>query len=151
VLLSEQICPLQWITLSSTPEEYLVLEYSIMKSDGILVLEPRAPLTKEDFCGLSAAADLYLSKHATLRGVLIHSQAFPGWKNFGGFAAHLRFVRDHHEKVVRVAVVTDSPLADIAESLGKHFISAEVKHFPYLDKAKALDWLKATQSAGASA
>lgn len=128
-----------------------MLDYSILQSEGILVLEPQAPLTKEDFSGPSTAADRYLSDHARLHGVLIHSKAFPGWKDFGGFAAHMRFVREHHKKVARVAVVTDSALVGILESLGKHFVSAEVKHFPYLDKAKALDWLKATQNTGVAA
>ncbi len=125
-----------------------MLDYSLLMPEGILVLEPQAPLSKEDFSGLGTAADLYLSNHATLRGVLIHSKAFPGWEDFAGFAAHMRFVREHHEKVARVAVATDSPLAGILESLGKHFISAQVKHFSYEDKAKALDWLKAAQGTG---
>ncbi|MEO8542997.1 MAG: STAS/SEC14 domain-containing protein [Burkholderiaceae bacterium] len=120
-----------------------MLDFSIQLPEGILVLEPQAPLTKEDFSGPGAAADAYLSDHAQLRGVLIHSKAFPGWKDFAGFATHMRFVRDHHQKVARVAVVTDSALAGILESLGKHFISAKVKHFPYRDQSKALDWLKA--------
>ncbi|MEO8385767.1 MAG: STAS/SEC14 domain-containing protein [Betaproteobacteria bacterium] len=125
-----------------------MLDYSILLPEGILVLEPQAPLTKGDFGALSTAADLYLSNHDKLRGVLIHAKTFPGWEDFGGFTAHLRFVREHHEKVERVAVATDSPLAGLLESLGKHFISAEVKHFPYMDKAKALDWLKATPGLG---
>ena len=120
-----------------------MLDYSIMKPEGIVVLKPRAPLSKEDFAGLTAAVDSYLSDHAKLRGVLIQSKQFPGWENFGGFTAHMHFVRDHHKKVERVAVVTDSPVAGIAESLGKHFTSAEVKRFPFPDDAKALDWLKA--------
>jgi hypothetical protein len=128
-----------------------MLDYSILKPAGILVLEPHAPLTKEDFKGLGAAADLYLCSHDKLRGVLIHSKAFPGWEDFGGFSAHLRFVREHHKKVARVAVVTDSPLAGIVELLGKHFISAEVKHFSYPEKAKALNWLKATLNVEVSA
>ena len=128
-----------------------MLDFSILTPEGILVLEPKAPLTKEDFSALGTAVDLYLSSHAKLRGVLIHAKAFPGWENFGGFATHMRFVRDHHEKVERVAVVTDSPLAGMVASLGKHFISAEVKHFPYLDVAKALDWLKSTRVTGVPA
>jgi hypothetical protein len=38
--------------------------------------------------------------------------------------------------------VTDSHFAGIAEALGKHFISADVRHFPYSDDVKALEWLK---------
>lgn len=120
-----------------------MLDYSIMKPEGILVLKPRAPLSKEDFAGLSAAVDSYLSDHAKLRGLLIHAQRFPGWESFGGFTAHMHFVREHHKKVERIAVVTDSPVAGIAQSLAKHFTSAEVRHFPFADDAKALEWLKA--------
>ena len=54
----------------------------------------------------------------------------------------MHFVREHHKKVERVAVVTDSPFAAVAESLGKHFTSAEVRHFPFSEDVKALDWLK---------
>lgn len=117
-----------------------MLDYSIMKPEGILVLKPQAPLNKEDFVGLSAAVDSYLSDHSKLHGVLIHTKGFPGWENFGGFTAHMHFLREHYKKVERVAIVTDSHIADIAESLG-HFTSTELKHFPFVEDSKALDWL----------
>ena len=119
-----------------------MLDYSIMDAEGILVLKPHAPLSKEDFNGLGAVVDAYLSDHAKLHGVLIRTRDFPGWENFGGFAAHMHFVREHHKKVERVAIVTDSQIAGIAESLAKHFTSAEIRHFPFADDVKALDWLK---------
>ena len=128
-----------------------MLDYSIMNQEGILVLKPRAPLTKEDFNGLSAAVDAYLAAHAKLRGVLVHTEVFPGWENFGGFTAHMHFVAEHHKLVERVAVVTDSHLAEVAESLGKHFTSAEVRHFPFTDYDQALDWLGTAKSAKSTA
>jgi len=42
----------------------------------------------------------------------------------------------------RLAVVTDSQVAGMAEAFAKHFTSAEVKHFPFTDDVKALDWLR---------
>jgi hypothetical protein len=120
-----------------------MLNYSIMKPEGILLLTPSAPLSKEDFGGLSADVDAYLSGHAKLHGLMIHAKGFPGWEGFGGFTAHMHFVREHHKQVERIAVVTDSPLAGVAELLGKHFTSAEVRHFPFADDAKALEWLQA--------
>jgi len=126
-----------------------MLDYSIMQQEGILVVKPRGPLTKEDFSGLAAAADSYLSDHGKLHGVMVQAKGFPGWENFGGFTAHMHFVRDHHKKVERVAIVTDSPVAGVAESLGKHFTSAEVRHFAFPDDKKAMDWLmSASGSAG---
>lgn len=121
-----------------------MLDYSIVKPQGILVLKPDAPLSKSDFGDLSAAVDSYLATHEMLKGVLIHAKGFPGWENFGSFTAHMHFVREHQKKVRRVAVVTDSYFAGIVESLGNHFASAEIKHFPYSDDEKALDWLQAT-------
>ena len=119
-----------------------MLDYSIMKPECILVLKPQAPLSEADFGGLSAAVDSYLSDHSKLQGVLIHVKGFPGWVSFGGFAAHMHFVSEHHKKVGRVAVATDCHLADMAESLGKHFSSAEIRHFPFSDDEAASNWLE---------
>jgi hypothetical protein len=124
--------------------EIHMLDYSIMKPEGILVLEPHTPLSKEDFGGLSAAVDSYLSDHDELHGVFIQARRFPGWENFGGFTAHMHFIRDHHKKIKRLAIVTDSLISGLAESLGKHFTSAEVRHFDFDDRDAALNWLKTT-------
>jgi hypothetical protein len=118
-----------------------MLDYTVMKPEGILVLKPQAPLSREDFSGVTAAMNGYLSDHEKLHGVMIQAKEFPGWKNFEGFSAHLQFIRENHEKVERIAVVTDSPMASVAEALGKTFTSAEVRHFPYPDEALAMDWL----------
>ena len=119
-----------------------LLEYTILKPEGILLLKPNESLSKEDFAGLSASVDAYLADHASIHGVLIHAEAFPGWESFAGLAAHIRFVRNHHRKIGRVALVTDSPVAGMAEALAKHFIAADIKHFPFTDYEKALSWLK---------
>jgi hypothetical protein len=123
--------------------EVHMLDYSIMQPEGVLMIKPHAPLSKEDFAGLSATVDSYLSDHAKIHGVMIQAKGFPRWENFGGFTAHMHFVREHHRKIERLAIVTDSHFSGMAESLGKHFTSAEVKHYPFADDAKALDWLKA--------
>ena len=119
-----------------------MVEYTILEPEGILILKPDAPLREEDFAKMGAAVDAYLADHARLHGVLIHAGAFPGWENFAGFAAHIRFVRSHEEKIERIAVVTDSPFAKVAEALGKHFIAAEIRRFAFADYDAALAWLK---------
>ncbi|MGZ3159187.1 MAG: STAS/SEC14 domain-containing protein [Burkholderiaceae bacterium] len=118
-----------------------MIDYTILTDEGILVINPHTSLVKEDFAHLTTAVDGYLSSHSKLHGVMIQTEEFPGWDSFGAFAAHMRFVKEHHQRVERVAIVTDSKIACLAEMLGKHFMSAEVKHFPYADDAKALDWL----------
>ncbi len=119
-----------------------MLEYSILQPEGILLLKPDASLSKEDFAALSASVDAYLADHARLHGVLIHAKAFPGWENFAGFIAHIRFGRSDQQKIERVALVTDSHVASVGEALGTHFTAAEIRHFPFADYEKALSWLK---------
>jgi tRNA U38,U39,U40 pseudouridine synthase TruA len=124
-------------------QEIIMLRHTILPAEGILLLEPSAPLSAQDFASLSADVDAYLATHARLHGVMVRAQGFPGWDSFGGFTAHMHFVRDHHRQIERLAVVTDSPLARTAELLGKHFTSAEVRHFAYANDAQAMEWLRA--------
>jgi hypothetical protein len=49
---------------------------------------------------------------------------------------HFRFVRNHQKHIKKVAVVTDSHLADVAEHLGTHFVSAKIQHFPPVSSSK---------------
>ena len=119
-----------------------MLDYSILQPPGVLVIKPQRPLCQEDFAALSAAVDAYLAEHATLHGVMIHTKGFPGWEDFDGFIAHMHFVQDHHKRVERVAIVTDSPFASLAQLLGRHFTSAVIRQFPYADEMQALDWLE---------
>ena len=39
-----------------------------------------------------------------LTGLLIEARSFPGWDSFGALIQHLKFLRDHHRKIDRVAV-----------------------------------------------
>jgi len=54
---------------------------------------------------------------------------------------HMRFVRNHHRKIAKVAIVTDSKIADVAESLGKYLIKASIKHFPFKKFKSAKGWM----------
>ncbi|CAM4170235.1 STAS/SEC14 domain-containing protein [Comamonas aquatilis] len=119
-----------------------MLNYSLMKPEGLLLLQPQGPLTQQDFERMNLDVNAYLAEHAKLHGVMIQAKDFPGWENWAGLSAHLGFVRDHHKQVERIALVTDSQLAGVAEFFGKHFTGAQVRHFPFTDDELALQWLQ---------
>jgi hypothetical protein len=50
-------------------------------------------------------------------------------------------VREHHRKVKKVALVTDSPLGSVGEKLASHFVAAEIKHFPAREFEAARHWI----------
>ena len=108
-----------------------MLTYQIVEDDNVVIIEPMGPLTEEDFRDLTAAVDAHLERSERLKGILVYAKEFPGWKNFGGFASHLRFVRDHHREIGKIAVASDSMLADFAPKLASHFVNAEVRGFGY--------------------
>jgi tRNA U38,U39,U40 pseudouridine synthase TruA len=77
-----------------------------------------------------------------VNGIIIHTKAFPGWEDFSAFQHHMKFVKDHHRRIRRVAVVTDSKLGSIVPNIARHFVSADIKHFEYEDMESAKTWIK---------
>lgn len=117
------------------------VSYRVLPDRGVLVIEPHGPLRPEDFDALSAQVDEWIeASHAPLRGIVIHARTFPGWENLGAVLRHVRFVRDHHRQIPRIAVSTDAALAGVAAGLVDHFVKATVKRYDYDDVECAVDW-----------
>lgn len=119
-----------------------MITHELQTEEGILIVHPLAPLTADDFENLARDLDPWLEQHGPLKGLMIQTEAFPGWNNLAGMLSHFRFVRDHHRRIGRVAMVSDSPVLTIAPKVAKHFVSAEVSHFPAEQHSDALEWLK---------
>lgn len=118
-----------------------MIDYTLNPATGVLTLRPESALQKSDFAELGKAVDPQIAEHGDLNGLIIEAPHFPGWDSFGALVTHLRFVRDHHKHVRKIAVVTDSPLGDVAEHLTSHFVAAEIKHFPAGDIDEAKAWI----------
>ncbi len=124
-----------------------MLEYTIIEPGGVLRVKPSGVLTAQDFSGLTRFADAYLGKHGSLAGLLIEAQSFPGWDSFAGFASHVRFIRDHQRHVERIALVTDSSIAHVAEILAEPFLTADIRCFSFGQYEEALHWLRSDRPA----
>lgn len=118
-----------------------MLDYIFDAENSILYVQPKSLLSEADFERLSQAVDPYILAGGILRGIIIEVSEFPGWEDFEALAAHFRFVRDHHRYVRRVALVTDSALGTVAETLSWHFVSAEIRKFGSEDLEAARLWM----------
>lgn len=98
-----------------------MLKVELDEMNGVAILEPDDRLSERDFVSAARIIDPYIESTGELKGLIIHVQSFPGWDSFSLLIAHLKFVREHHEKVSRVAFVTDSPIAGFAEHIASHF------------------------------
>jgi len=118
-----------------------MLFVKIDEDKGIAILEPDGPLSQADFESAAKIIDPYIEKTGQLRGLIIHAKGFPGWDSFAGLSSHLRFVKDHHMKISRVAFSTDSMVGNFAEVVASHFVNAEIKLFSYEELAQAKNWV----------
>ena len=112
-----------------------------LDANGIVHLHPQGVLEKEDFVKLAQTVDPYIEKQGDLAGIILDVAKFPGWDSLGAMAAHIRFVRDHHKRVKKIAVVTDAKLGELAEKFASHFVAATIKHFPAGQTQAAEQWI----------
>jgi hypothetical protein len=107
---------------------------------GVLVVRVDGPLRAQDFDALAVTADRWIDAHGWLRGLVIHAKEFPGWQNLAGLLQQVRFVRDHHRKIQRIALAVDGKLIALAPRVGNHFVHAEVRSFGYTALDAAIAW-----------
>ena len=119
------------------------VEYSAQAN--VASVFPDGPLGKADFDAVAAQIDPVIERHGQLNGLIIATESFPGWESFAALIHHFRFVHDHHRAVRRVALVTDSVLGTLAETIARHFVAAEIRHFACGDMAAAADWVAGDQ------
>ena len=118
----------------------------VMLDEKILVITPEGSLKKTDFERLAEEVDPFIEAMGTLNGLMIYSESFSGWENFAALLSHVKFVKEHHHNIKKVAAVTDSGFLSILPRVANYFVQAEVKHFFYKDKDVALDWLKSSSN-----
>ncbi|MDD5406161.1 MAG: STAS/SEC14 domain-containing protein [Sulfurovaceae bacterium] len=111
-------------------------------TNGIVTLQPHEKLSSKDFHMVSDAIDPYIEKHGKLNGIIIAVKSFPGWESLFAMISHFRFVKTHHDKVLYVAIVTDSIIGGLAEHIAGHFVNATIKHFAFCELDDAKNWIK---------
>ena len=120
-----------------------MLTHELLRDKGIVLIRPQGPIEAGDFESVAKVVDPYIEQNGKLRGVLIEAASFPGWDSFAALVSHLRFVRDHHRLITKIAAVSDSAILSIAPHIAKHFVNAEFRHFQANERAVALAWLEA--------
>lgn len=118
-----------------------MLNTVLNSENGILILQPHGALKKEDFVHAVEFINPFIEEHGGLNGIIIYTELFPGWENFSAFCSHLNFIKNHHKKIKKIALVTDSIIGNVGEKIASHFIAAEIKNFDFTDKEKAMDWI----------
>jgi SpoIIAA-like len=118
-----------------------MIEHTLDSANSILFLRPKSALEQSDFAQLANTVDPHIEQTGGLAGLVIEAPAFPGWENIGALVAHIRFVQDHHKRIRKVALVTDSAIGNVAQLVASHFVAAKIRHFPAGQLEDAKQWV----------
>ena len=113
----------------------------LLEDKGVLILSPKTALTKSDFRSVARTVDSYILEKGLI-GVMIEAPSFPGWDSAEALIEHLRFVREHHRKIDRIAAVTDSKVLKTAIGIAEFVVHPEFRTFAKDDRERALTWLE---------
>jgi hypothetical protein len=128
----------EWV-LEPLPQGDLAFDY--LEAQGVLILRPKGELNAEDFLRVSQEIDQHIDNAATLKGLMIVVEHFPGWDDFGAFFAHMRFIREHRKKIKRLTIVTNDKLLSALPHIANHIVVAESQHYAMDQTDKALAWV----------
>jgi hypothetical protein len=119
-----------------------MLHFELLRTRNILIVTPDGPLQKADFENFAGQIDPVLASKGKLTGLLVYADRFPGWKDFRAFAAHLKFVANHHRQIDRIAAVTSSNCLKTMARIAGYIVKPEVKYFDLEQETQALAWLE---------
>ena len=118
-----------------------MLSVKIDELKGLAVFEPDGALEKIDFELAARTIDPYIEKFGLINALIIHVEHFPGWDSVGALASHFKFVKEHHKKISRIALSTDTVIRKFIETIGGYFLDAEIKVFSFQELELAKEWV----------
>ncbi len=73
---------------------------------------------------------------------MVDASRFEGWDNFDAAEQHFGFVKGHHEKVERLAIVAGHMWQHWLAALARVFVHPHIKVFDKNQVGEARKWLK---------
>jgi hypothetical protein len=124
--------------------QYHVMSFLMIKTEPILAnaLKITVPekLKADDFQQLAPQVDSLIQQQGKIR-LLIDASNFGGWENIGAFERHISFVKNHHQRVERIAVITGHDWQHWVIGTIRLFVHPEVRTYDKGDESKALQWI----------
>jgi len=112
-----------------------------LRDDEVLVVRPDSELSEEDFALMAEIVDPAIARRGRLEGLLVDARGFEGWDDAKALLAHMRFVKNHVEKVARIAVIGDQWWLNAAEAVIDPAFGTPVRVFLSKQADEARAWL----------
>ena len=97
-------------------------------------------LKADDFRHIAPQVDSLIGQHGAIR-LLIDASGFHGWENIGAFETHAGFVKDHQQKVERIAVIAAHDWQQWLIGAFRIFVHPEARAYDKSHEREALQWI----------
>jgi MFS superfamily sulfate permease-like transporter len=118
----------------------VMLNIEIKDRTNIVVVTPDGAITAADIDRMAEEINNYINNQDRVPNLVIHTKSIPYWSNFKAVEKHLKFVKNHHQIVKKVAIVSDSKLLWLAKTIVDHFTGAKVRRFTEEALDDAVAW-----------
>ena len=109
-------------------------------SDNVLRITAPEKLKADDFRQIAPQVDSIISRHGKIR-LLIDASRFNGWENIAAFENHAGFVKNHQQKVDRIAVIVAHDWQHWLVGAVRIFLHPEIRAYDKGQQSEALKWI----------
>lgn len=121
------------------------MKIDVLTDRNIVVVTPDERLSASEIEAMKTALNSYINEHDRAPNLVIIAEHPPLWEDFDALKAHLALVRNHHEIVGKVAIVSDSTLLWAARGVADVFTKAKIRRFPEGARDAAIAWAQGAE------
>jgi SpoIIAA-like len=111
-------------------------------ADRVLKITVPEKLNAGDFGQIAPQIDSLIQQQGTIR-LLVDASHFAGWQDRAAFEKHIGFVKTHHQKVERIAVIVGHNWQYWVIGTMRLFVHPEVRSFDQGQESEARQWITA--------
>jgi hypothetical protein len=116
-----------------------VIKTEIISTNVVRITAPDK-LKADDFRQIAPQIDALISQYGKIR-LLIDASGFHGWENIAAFENHAGFVKNHQQKVERIAVIAAHDWQHWLIGAVRIFLHPEVRAYDKSHEGEALQWI----------
>jgi hypothetical protein len=116
-----------------------MIKIEVVSANALRLTAPEK-LKADDFPQLAPQIDSLISQHGKIR-LLIDASGFNGWENIAAFQNHVGFIRTHHQKVERIAVIVAHNWQHWLIGAVRIFLHPVVRAYDKSRESEALQWI----------
>ncbi len=116
-----------------------MIKTEIISPNALKIVVPDK-LKADDFREIAPQIDSLINQHGKIR-LLVDASGFNGWENIAAFEKHAGFVKDHQQKIERIAVIAAHEWQHWLIGAVRIFVHPEVRAYDKSHASEALRWI----------